>query len=242
MLFFKKNTTLAKADLLKGMTDYHCHILPDVDDGIKHIEHTLQVLAYYEQIGIQKVWCTPHVMEDVPNTAAHLTERFEELKNAYHGTIKLNLASEYMLDNGFMDYLNNRELLPIGDDKDMILVETRTFSAPRNMESIFNQIKSAGYFPLLAHPERYIYMNEDDYQYWKRNDIKFQLNIPSLAGVYGKEEKRKAEWLILNDMYDYYGSDLHNAHHIAESKFPFSEYPIKKKVVPHFRKLIEQAQ
>ena len=213
MLFFKKNTTLAKADLLKGMTDYHCHILPDVDDGIKHIEHTLQVLAYYEQIGIQKVWCTPHVMEDVPNTAVHLKERFEELKNTYHGTIKLNLASEYMLDNGFEERLNLNDLLCIQSSTiyspSSILIETSYFNPPMELYATIARIREKGYQPLLAHPERYIYMENGDYERLKGMGVHFQCNITSLTGAYGKEASRKFTMFLAKGWIRALGTDIH---------------------------------
>ena len=74
--------------------DRHCHILFGVDDGVKTLEDSLAVLAYDEEVGIKEVWCTPHIMEDVPNTAGKLTKRFDELKAAYNGNIELHLAAE----------------------------------------------------------------------------------------------------------------------------------------------------
>lgn len=242
MLFFNDTTTLMKAGLLRGMTDFHCHLLPGVDDGIRHIKHTLQVLEYHESIGFTDVWCTPHIMEDVPNPTTFLKEQFAELQEQYKGNIKLHLGAEYMLDNEFLNHLNSNDLLPLGEDLDHLLVETRTFNAPSELESILCNIKSAGYFPILAHPERYIYMTKDDYLKWKDMDVKLQLNVPSLAGIYGKEEKAKAEWLLANDMYDFYGTDLHNSHHIAGTQFPLEDYTIRKKLVKNMKKLIETAQ
>ena len=79
--------------LLNNFTDYHSHILPGVDDGVKKMERSLEVLAQYEQLGIAEVWCTPHTMEDIPNTTEGLKSRFAELCEAYKGPIKLHLAS-----------------------------------------------------------------------------------------------------------------------------------------------------
>lgn len=242
MLFFNSTTTLKKAGLLKGMTDFHCHLLPGVDDGIRHISHTLKVFEYYESLGITDVWCTPHIMEDVPNPSDGLKERFAELVHTYTGGLKLHLAAEYMMDSEFLNRLDKKDILPYSEDQDKVLVETRTFCGPNDMDQVFNSIKSAGYFPVLAHPERYQYMAKDDYLKLKEQDILFQLNVPSLGGIYGKIEKEKAEWLLANDMYDYYGTDLHNAHHLADSSFPLADYTIKKKVVKHLCKLIDSAK
>ena len=71
------------------------------------------------------------------------------------------------------------------------------------------QIKSLGYYPLLAHPERYMYMDEAEYQRLREQGVKFQLNLASLAGGYGKAVKKKALWLLENGFYSVAGSDLH---------------------------------
>lgn len=79
-----------------GFTDWHSHILPGVDDGINTLAESLEVLKRYEEIGVVKVWLTPHVMEDFPNTPEGLRETFDILRNAYSGNIELCLASENM--------------------------------------------------------------------------------------------------------------------------------------------------
>lgn len=241
MFLFDQNTTLEKSGLLQRMSDFHCHLLPGVDDGIQKIEDTLAILDYYESIGIREVWFTPHIMEDVPNTTQKLTERFEWVKSQYTGHIPLHLAAEYMLDNNFAERLKNKDLLPLGNDKDHLLVETTTFNAPSNLEKLFAAIKSAGYFPVFAHPERYTYLDKKDYIKWKNFGVKLQLNLLSLQGGYGKAEKEKAEWMLSNDMYDYYGTDTHTTRHIANNPLPLSEFKIKKKLVPHLAQLIEVA-
>lgn len=50
---------------------------------------------------MKEVWPTPHIMEDIPNTTAHLRERFRELQDAYKGNVILHLAAENMLDSLF---------------------------------------------------------------------------------------------------------------------------------------------
>ena len=72
------------------MTDHHSHVLPGVDDGVKTMDESLTILYLMESQGIHKVWLTPHVMEDMPNTTLLLKEKFEELQAAYRGTIELN--------------------------------------------------------------------------------------------------------------------------------------------------------
>ena len=145
-LFSKKKSSIADSMFLQGRTDRHTHILFGVDDGIRKLEDSLAVLRYEESLGVTDVWCTPHVMEDVPNTSSALKARFEELKAAYSGPIRLHLAAEYMLDTVFEKRLEARDLLTMEDST--VLVETSTLTPPVNLFDIFRQMQSAGYRPL----------------------------------------------------------------------------------------------
>lgn len=206
---FRQKRTLETCDFFQGFTDWHSHILPGVDDGVQTMEEALQILIEYERLGVKEVWLTPHIMEDIPNTTQHLRERFTELKTAYKGNVALNLASENMLDNLFEERFNKNDLLPIGKEGKQLLVETSYFNPPMGLQNILLRIKAKGYFPILAHPERYLYMSESDYQQLKSMNILFQLNQFSLLGLYGKEVKKKALMLQNLRMYDYVGTDLH---------------------------------
>ena len=202
------------SSLLTNFTDHHSHILPGVDDGVKKMETSLKVLDRYEQLGIAEVWCTPHVMEDIPNTTTGLQARFAELCEAYQGPIKLHLAAEYMMDALFEERLEQGDLLKLGDEGNQVLVETSYFTPPMDMDSILRRIKQKGIYPMLAHPERYVYMNKERYKELKNNGIRFQLNLSSLAGAYGSEAKDKARWILKQNFYNIAGSDLHSSRNI----------------------------
>ena len=209
----------------KGMIDYHCHLLPGVDDGFKDLSSTLQALNYYEQIGVNEVWCTPHIMEDIPNQTQSLRNRFTLLTEKYQGPISLHLAAEYMMDEEFEKRLKEEDLLPIGIDADHLLVETSYFNPPARLEAIIERIMSSGFYPILAHPERYMYMNEKAYQKWHQRGVKMQINIPSLIGGYGKEVQKKAFWLLKHKYYSILGSDMHRITEIGK-------FEVKKSIIP----------
>lgn len=206
---FRKRISLQDSGIFQGFTDRHCHILPGVDDGVQTLEEALHILAEYEKLGIKEVWLTPHIMEDIPNTTDGLRERFAELQKAYDGKIALHLASENMLDNLFEERLAKNDLLPLGNDGKHLLVETSYFNPPVGLQNILLRIKAKGYYPVLAHPERYVYMDKAFYKNLKSLGIQFQLNLPSLAGLYVDEVRKKSKWLLKNGMYDWVGTDLH---------------------------------
>ena len=209
MFFFNSKKKLIDIGIFQDATDWHCHILPGVDDGIPSMEYSIKTLKYYETIGFSDVWFTPHIMEDIPNKTADLRKCFEDVQQAYDGSLRLHLAAENMIDNLFNERLANRDLLPIGEKGDHLLVETSYFQPPLNLYDTLQQIQEAGYRPILAHPERYAYMNQDDYDRLKYMQVKLQLNLVSLVGGYGPDAQEKALAMLAKGYYDFYGSDLH---------------------------------
>ncbi len=200
---------------LEGFVDWHCHILPGVDDGVRSMNESMEMLDVYEMAGIKEVWLTPHVMEDVPNTTAMLRARFQDLEKAYSGKVRLHLASENMMDNLLLERLETGDVLPIGNDGRTLLVETSYFNAPIKLNQTIETIKSKGYFPLLAHPERYDYIDSiSSYRKLREQGVRFQLNLMSLCGYYGPAVKDKAQKLLSEGMYECIGSDCHRKEHI----------------------------
>ena len=206
---FKSVKTLRDSGLFEGFTDWHSHILPGVDDGIKTMEDSLRVLEEYDKLGFKKVWLTPHIMEDYPNETEKLKERFLELKENWKGNLEIALAAENMLDNLFEERLEKGDFLPIGDDGDHLLVETSYYTPPYAMDEMLEKARSKGYNLILAHPERYRYMEEKDYNKLKEAGMLFQMNLLSLIGAYGETARKKSEWLLNKGMVDLLGSDIH---------------------------------
>ena len=133
---FTKKTSLGFFGYFQGYADLHCHLLPGVDDGVKTMEGALVLLQRYAELGIRKVWITPHIMEDIPNETEFLKQRFQELKEKYQGPVELHLASENMIDNLFLVRLKKKDLLPIGDKQNHLLVETSLYGAPIGFHEI----------------------------------------------------------------------------------------------------------
>ena len=229
---FSSKYNLQQSGVFDGWTDRHSHILPGVDDGIQTVKESLAILAMYEQMGVKKVWLTPHIMEDCPNTPDKLKARFEELKSAYQGNIQLALAAENMMDGLFVKRLEQGILMPYGDNQDELLIETSYAQPPMRMEGILRDMQKAGFTPVLAHPERYLYMDAEKYENIKEMGVKFQLNVTSLIGAYGNQVKERAEYLLNEGYYNYSGSDAHSYHAIQRA---FEYKALNKKTVAAIR-------
>ena len=228
----KKQSLLSSA-VLSGTVDSHSHILFGVDDGVRTLEESLSILEYEESLGVKEIWCTPHIIEDGLNDHDLFKARFEQLCQAYSGPIRLHLAAEYMLDTVFEQRFRDRELLT--HENNTLLVETSAWTPPIGLDKTLRNIQNVGYRPLLAHPERYRYMNIPSYERLRKLGIHFQLNLPSLVGFYGETAKGKAEWLLEHGYYTEVGSDCHRLRLIKEQ---YERTVLKKEVVTQLQKLL----
>ncbi|MBR1463102.1 MAG: capsular biosynthesis protein [Prevotella sp.] len=238
MWLFNSQVSISESGLLNGFTDYHCHLLPGVDDGVQKTDETLSILHLWEQHHVKEVWLTPHIMEDIPNEPSALKSRFEKLKNLYHGDIVLHLSAENMIDNILAERLANDNLLPLGIQGNHLLVETSYFNPPYDMDETINDVLSKGLYVVLAHPERYNYMEMGDYKRLKGQRILFQLSIPSLVGAYGKNVQKKAEILLDEGYYDLCCTDTHSLRFVNF----FLKGKISKKRVATVRQIIESTE
>lgn len=204
---FGNKKSLLTSGVLQGSTDRHTHILYGVDDGIRTLEDSLAVLDHQASMGVKDLWCTSHVMEDVPNSTEALKARFAELCEAYKGPVRLHLAAEYMMDTVFEQRLHSDDLLTMEDN--MLLVETSTIAPPYDMNATLKEIMSAGYRPVLAHPERYRFLEEKDFKTLHEMGVRFQLNLGSITGYYGETAKKKSEFILKKGWYTMSGSDCH---------------------------------
>lgn len=206
MFLVKTKHRLIDTDFFNDFSDNHSHILFGVDDGMRDITESLEALEYYEAIGVKKVVFTPHINVS-DNNWDLIHNNFNQLSNLYKGKIGLNLGAEYMLDLGFYDQMKHGLKC---FDNDKVLVESSYLNQTAYFDDLLFQLSNDGYSPVLAHPERYLFMDLNKYHKLKNCDYLFQLNLLSLSSLYGREVKHRALYLLERGMYDLIGSDIHN--------------------------------
>jgi len=218
-IFGKKDKRASKYTL---SIDIHSHILPAIDDGSKSLEESIVMLRAMQEVGYSKVITTPHVMVDVYRNTPKIVRKklvlLQEEARTRGLDIEIEAAAEYYLDDGFLGHLNSGDVLSFGDG--YLLFETSYMDRPINMEDMIFEIQSAGFKPVLAHPERYRYINDlgGEYSRLKELGVLFQLNLNSLIGGYGKNAKQKAEFLVKQGLISFLGSDAHGLRHIEGVK------------------------
>lgn len=204
-----KKVDIISAGWLEGMTDIHCHLVPAVDDGSRSLDETRQLIEAMHSIGIQRIITTPHIYRRYPhNDSSTLQQELERLLPDLSDLgVPLMLGAEYMLDEGFEAHLA-KPLLTLGTSK-YLLVETSFVGAPLDLFRLIQQVISAGAIPMLAHPERYLYMDDRTYDQLRGAGCAFQLNLFSLTGMYGEQVQRRAQQLLERGVYSFVGTDTH---------------------------------
>ena len=209
---FKSRPNL-KELIPRGFVDIHSHILPGIDDGAKNVKESMELISEMKKLGFSKIIATPHTYEGVHNnTSETIKSSYELLNSKLNQELNLSYASEYMIDNSLLNKAKNGDLLTL---KDKYILLEMSYAAPnKNFHEILFQICLMGYVPLIAHPERYRFFFKDKNKFELLSNIgcKFQINLFSLIGYYGKDITKNVNFLLENDFADYVGSDIHNLH------------------------------
>ena len=220
---FKKKQYLN--DLIPtNFVDIHSHVLPGIDDGAKTIEESKFLLESMINFGFSKIITSPHTIENIwnntPETIAQALALTKENLTILTEKAALKAASEYILDDHFVSLFETRKLLTIKDN--FVLVEMSYINPPIQLFDYLFQMQVAGYTPVLAHPERYVFYHKDfsNYAKLKKAGCYFQMNLLSATGYYGKEVAKIADELLKKSMIDFVGSDFHHKHHVTSFKNP----------------------
>ena len=196
-------------------TDMHCHLIPRVDDGSKCLEESIECLQTLKAVGYDKVIITPHFQTPrFMNDEDDIKNRYAELKKqAQDAGIEIEMAGiagEYRIDSGFSKRLENPRFLKIADK--YVLVEFSLHQQMMGCDEMIFDMQMKGYEIILAHPERYPYLNVhgNRMEQLKNQGVFFQINVLSLGGFYGEEAKRRAYEMLELGWVEFMGTDTHN--------------------------------
>ncbi|HEX8269191.1 MAG TPA: CpsB/CapC family capsule biosynthesis tyrosine phosphatase [Flavobacterium sp.] len=217
MFTFLKGKPYLKDLIPPNHIDFHSHLLPGIDDGAKTFDDTKALISDLISFGCEQFITTPHIMGNVwENTpqiiAAKLAETNKKLTEAGLN-IKLRAAAEYLIDSNFVKLVASERLLTLNDN--YVLVEMSYINPPLQLYDVLFDLQVAGYIPVLAHPERYSFYFKSfgEYQKLKNAGCRFQINLLSTVGYYGKWVAQIADRLLQAGLIDFAGSDVHHDTH-----------------------------
>ena len=215
------------------MTDTHCHILYGVDDGSVSIEESLELLKAMKEAGFDHIIMTPHYIENTNYCSLNKEKlsKLETLRNEVkkqHIDINLYLGNEIYISDHIPDSIKENKAYSLNGSK-YLLFELPFHNHILNLMDIVHEMRVAGFVPIIAHPERYDYF-QDNYKYvdsLKEEGLLFQCNFSSIIGAYGHRSEKAMKYMLKNGYVDYLGTDLH---HLKRGTVLEEFNKIKKKI------------
>ena len=213
---FKKKYPAQELDLSGIQLDMHSHLLPGIDDGSPDLDTSIVLIKGLESVGLSNFITTPHIFLDYyPNNAETIGEALKKVKNVLPDSITLQAAAEYYMDEYLEKLVLEKQPL-LALHQNYLLVEFSFVSLPLNWKEELFRLQINGYQPILAHPERYIYLADHKKIFDELIDmgILFQLNLLSITGYYNKTAKELAQYLLQKNHISFLGTDLHHIRHL----------------------------
>lgn len=216
------------------MIDIHTHILYGVDDGVKTLDESINILKNMSKEGVTDVFLTPHYVEystyvsSVKSNMA-IFNIIKETLMQNNININIHLGNEIYITKNILELLERKEISTLGNSN-YLLIELPMSGEYDGYMDIFLDLMSRGYKIILAHPERYIYFNNHFNELISMHDrgILFQVNLESVLGKYGTQSKKTIKKLLKSKVIDFVGSDIHynkdNYSYINEAKNKFRKY------------------
>ena len=150
--------------------------------------------------------------KDAVKSEADFKEKINCQLSIFNFQFSTALAAEYMVVKDFERRVTDHadELLTYPDGS--ILIEMSYMYRSRNFEDVIFELGMAGITPIVAHPERYLYMADQlgDFDHWVDMGAKLQMNYLSLTGQYGEASLKILRHLLKHGLYSFIATDLHS--------------------------------
>ncbi len=190
------------------MIDMHSHILPNVDDGAKNLEETISLLQEAKQAGFTAIVSTSHYIEgyyEVLNS-----QRQKWIEQIEKEVLPIYLGNEIYLSENIINLLKENKACAINRTK-YVLFELPLNSKPLGLLEEIAEMKIEGFRPILAHPERYTFIQENPKLVYTliENEVLMQGNYGSIIGRYGSKAQILFKKLLENNMIHFLGTDVH---------------------------------
>jgi len=193
------------------MIDIHNHIIYGVDDGARDIDESLKMVRLYQKAGFDQIIATSHYDRSRYMVDAHEIKEKVEILNeeiSKQGIdFKIYPGHEIQVELDMIKKLKSGELLTLNGSK-YVLCELSFVNKPNFLKDLFYNMQLEGYIPIIAHAERYPYV--EDHIEWLEDFIKagalVQINYASI-----KSHADTTRELLQRNMVHIIGTDAHQS-------------------------------
>ena len=197
------------------MIDIHSHILPEVDDGAKSLEISVEMCRMAAADGIEQMVATPHANDRYRYDRQHLEDLLNDVRIAVGRSPRLSLGCDFHMSyDNVQDALANPQRYTI-EGTHYLLVELSNYSIPAQIDEYFTLLGDKGMTPIVTHPERnpILQQNPNRVLQWVEQGCVVQVTASALTGFWGERTWRAAEWLLQREAVHVLASDAHDTRH-----------------------------
>ncbi len=199
------------------MIDLHSHLLPGVDDGAPDLATSLAMARIAAADGIEVMACTPHIFpglyENQGPAIRHAVAALQAHLDEAGIALRLTLGADTHIAPDLSLGLRSGRVPTLHDSRYFLLEPPHHVAPPRLEETVFNLL-TAGYVPIITHPERLSWIT-DQYQTFvelARKGAWLQVTAGSLTGRFGAAPRYWAERLLDEGWVHILATDAHDVH------------------------------
>ena len=196
------------------MVDLHAHVLPGLDDGPETLAEAVEMLSDVVATGVTTVVATPHVSDRYPVTPDQISDSVATVKAALaERSLRLELLPGAEVDSRRLAMLDAQDVtsLTLGGSGRYLLVELPWEGVNVATGKAMQQLASRGVRPVIAHPERYAYVQESPaiVTSLTESGALMQVTVTSLVGGHGRAAAATARVLLEHGLVHVLASDMH---------------------------------
>ncbi|MDD6468090.1 MAG: hypothetical protein PUF50_07930 [Erysipelotrichaceae bacterium] len=196
---------------MMGLVDLHCHLLPGIDDGAKSIEDTKALLEMSAEQGVTNIIFTPHYYYERVDYEEFIERREQAVEKMEPIAKEVGISFRVGAEVRYTPVLASLPLETLAiSGTQYLLLELYIQYEPNDVEGLIRRIKKAGYTPILAHIERYPYIEESPlllYQ-WIQAGALAQVNAGWL--LKDRRAKKRLEQYYHWNLVHFMASDMHS--------------------------------
>lgn len=194
------------------MTDIHAHILPGLDDGPETVEESIDMIGMAWENGTDRIFaashgnCYPYTPQDYWEALEYLQMRLK----SYQIPVALYPGMELYYDEHLCEKLERREAVTMNHGS-YILLEFDFWQRPQQVHQAVCRVQEKGYRVILAHPERYYFMQDNPELIYDfiQQDCAMQINKGSIFGEFGASAASLAYGMLRSNLVQVIASDAH---------------------------------
>lgn len=211
------------------MIDIHSHILPNIDDGSRSLEETITMIEEAKKVGFTDIICTSHYMSGVYTTDTMIREELiNDINQIMNLEINLYIGAEIYICPELKELLAENVVTTLNNTR-YVLIELPMNDEILYLNELILAIKNMNLIPIIAHPERYIYFQDDPNKMieYIENGVLFQSNYGSILGKYGTKVQKTIKKILKHNFIHFLGTDSHRCNSIYRN-IPEAVEKIKK--------------